>query len=155
MCKINQKGVSLIEIVVGVFILSIALVAAANAVIKSLQAAEFARNKTEATKLSTQALEWIRIQKANLGWADFSAKSGTYCLNDSLSGTDWQAMSTGNCADYELNDRFKREIVNSHTSCLSGEEVSDDVLRVDMTVSWGDGAKQVRTITCFNKWNLN
>lgn len=155
MFKINQKGISLIEIVVGVFVLSMALVAAANAVIKSLQAAEFARNKTEATKLSTQASEWIRLQKNDLGWAVFSSKTGTYCLNDALSATDWENMSTGDCGEtYSLNSRFNREIINSHQSCVTDEAVSDDVLRVDITVSWGDGAKNVRTVTCFNKWSL-
>jgi len=159
MLPMNNKGLSLIEVLVSVTLLGMALVAGANAVVRSLQAAEYARNKTEATKLSTQVLEWIRLQKNSLSWQDFKSKSDSsgrvYCLNDSLSSLTWSGLTTGACADYDLKDRFKRQVSNtSPASCVQGGSANEDVVKIEVSVFWGEGNKKVDTITCFSKWSL-
>jgi len=125
-------------------------------VIKALQAADYARSKTEATKLGTQAIEWIRVQKESLGWTQFSAITGDYCLNDALATLDWTSLP-GACTTWDLNGRYKRQLnLSAYADCAEtacGGGVDCDSLKITLIVSWQNDEREVRNITCINHWS--
>lgn len=151
MLKLNKynKGVSLIEVLAGIVVLSIALVAISNAVIRALQAADYARQKTKATKLTTQAMEWLRSQKESMSWSDFVGKTGDWCLK----GLNWDIHDK--CGTGDEVGQFKRDLsLTSPAICVENQGVSDNVVRSEVVVSWDNGNKDVRVTTCFSKWAL-
>ena len=60
-----------------------AIVALVQITTKSLSNAGFSKSKSGATAYAVAAAEWLRNQRASLGWDTFSSKAGqTYCLNN-------------------------------------------------------------------------
>ncbi|HCM37051.1 MAG: hypothetical protein UV61_C0030G0004 [Candidatus Gottesmanbacteria bacterium GW2011_GWB1_43_11] len=81
--KSNSSGQSLLEAVIAIGISTMVLVSLITAVRFALANAQYTRNKTQATKYTQEAVEWLRSQR-DLDWATFYtyAQGSQFCLND-------------------------------------------------------------------------
>lgn len=84
---VNEKGQSLLELLVVITVTTIVISALVFATIATLRNADFARNQTQATKLAQEGIERVRVGRdRNVPF------TGTFSIND---GTvvDWQSSS--------------------------------------------------------------
>lgn len=159
----NSKGQSLFEIVmalaISTLIITALVILAANAVKNSI----YARNKTQATRYSQEATEWLRGER-DKDWATVYAKStvdnsatcgaeypSCFCFAD----LSWTSSTIGKCSDgAEINSTiFKREIYfNRSTVTISG--IDKTILGMLVKVYWVDpqGIHDVRSATSFTDW---
>jgi len=135
---INDKGQSLVEVMVAVAILGLVMTTLVFGTTVAMRNANFARYQARATKYAQEGLEWLRNQR-DQDWGTFASKRGnTYCLNS-------LAWTVGPCSSFSLGGVFKREAV------LSGDE---NKIQVELTVFWQDplGTHQTRLTSYFTKW---
>lgn len=149
----SNRGQSLIEVLIGVVLLGVALLALTNAVIRALRAAAYARDKAEATKLATEAQEWFRFQRDSLGWGDFTDQTaGIYCLN--TLADNWLDISSGDCSDFDLKEKFQRQVEFSPNDNCTDAAADEDEVKLTITVAWESGDYQVEIVTCLTKWSI-
>jgi len=136
--KSIKNGQSLVEVVVVLAVTGLVLLVIIAGVTAAIRNATFAKNQTLATKFAQEGMEWLRSQR-DKNWADFSTRSGIFCLNELSS---WRA---GPCGSFSLGNIFKREAV------LSG---GDTRIEVEVTVSWQDaaGTHKSELTSYFTKW---
>ena len=142
----SERGMSIIEVLIAVTILSMIFIAAAIATTISLNRAHYNQNRILATRYADELEEWMRGEKES-NWSTFVSHSSvapgtTYCFN-SLT-LSWPV--SGTCGStYGLNSRFKREVVLSGT----GSQV-----KAQITVQWKEGNKinSVPLDTVFVLW---
>lgn len=148
----HNRGQLLLELVVVIGLVSVALVALTNAVIKAIQSSDYAKSKTKATKLSTTAIEWTKAQKDAVGWQEFKQKGeGEYCLNNLPSS--WSEINSGTECDYEIDDRYNRVLTISE-GCGDSDGFKEGELveiEVSVLVGWENGERQVLASNCFTK----
>jgi len=148
-----QKGLSLLEVLAFVTILSIVFLGIASSTIQSIKRTKFTEQKLIATRYAEELEEWLRGQKEE-DWTTFYAthagSSGkTYCFDDAIydENNDMSWPSEGDCGSlYGLRGQFKREVVL--TQSLSSQ------VQVVISVDWKDGANifSVPLNTLFAKW---
>ncbi|MBU0619064.1 prepilin-type N-terminal cleavage/methylation domain-containing protein [Patescibacteria group bacterium] len=150
----NKQGQSLVEVLIGVVLLSVALLALTNAVVRALRAAAYARDKAEATKLATEANEWFRFQRDSLSWGDFERPAGDYCLN-SLPGNWVEDVPAGDCgSNFDLKTKFQRQVYfDPDDDCEDGPLV-EDAIKITINVAWENGNYDVELVTCLTKWQV-
>jgi hypothetical protein len=71
----------------------------------------YARGLAEATKYGSQAADWIRTERNNLGWATmYASNPDVYCLN--TFPADFTLIESGACqdGDFIAGTRYQREI---------------------------------------------
>lgn len=131
--KQMRSGLSLIEILIFVLLVSILLVGLSYGTLYSLRNSRFAQDKTRATRYAQELQDWLRGQR-DVDWEAFvSAFSvGTYCVNSIPSDIDGLVAVPGVCTSYGLQSRFKRELDVS-TIAADGNSVTYEI-----TVSWFD-----------------
>lgn len=135
----REKGQTLFEIVVALGIGVVVITSIVAVVTVSLRNANFAKNKTEATKYTQEALEWLRSEKEK-DWPVFFARSGSpayWCLQ-SLSWPD----SAGQCAQNQTISgatTFTRNVTLTTTD-IDGDLALDDIAAT-VTVSWSEGGR--------------
>lgn len=139
----TKPGTSIIEIVIATALISTAIIAALSLANRTQKQNTYARNLVEATKYGSEALDWVRTQRNELGWATLSAKvqtdgSGqvTYCLN-AIPGSgvgDFLDLAPGSCApsDYISDTRFTRELK------IDTSQVASEVLTVGAEITWAE-----------------
>ena len=146
----RNEGQSLVEVVVGIGLVTTVLVALVSAMNRGLGNAQFTRNKSKATAYAQEALEWVRSQRDGETWQAFVAQAGTgscgskkYCLN-SLGAS---FPGEGACANNVVFDT----IYQRNTTLV---RQSDDQVRVDVTVTWPEGNRtgQVASSTQLSNW---
>jgi len=106
-----RKGTSIIEIVIATTLISVAIISALSLTNQSQKQNTYAKGLAEATKYATQASDWIRSQRDELGYATlYSIAGGIYCLNSLPS--DYTLIETGACNDNSFisNTIFQREV---------------------------------------------
>lgn len=106
-----RKGTSIIEIVIAATLISIAIIAALSLTNQSQKQNTYAKGLAEATKYGTQAADWLRNERAKLGFTTlYTLDDGTYCLNSFP--VDYTAMEAGSCDDNSFisNTIFQREV---------------------------------------------
>jgi type IV pilus assembly protein PilV len=81
-CKINENAFTLIEVLVGLIILAIGLLALAVMQISAIKGGYFSNNVTQATFLTQERLEYLK----NLPYNDSKLSSGQY-NEGTISGT--------------------------------------------------------------------
>jgi len=94
--KLNQKGFTLIEILIGLLILAIGLLGIAVMQINSVKGGSFGNNMTQASTLAQDKLEYLK----NLSYTDSNLNSGQHD-EGTISGTIFSrryniAEDTGN-----------------------------------------------------------
>lgn len=151
----NQKGQSLLEVVVGVSIVAVVLSGMIAAVNYALSNSQFARNKASATKYGQEAIEWLREQRESIGWAAFyycTDPTATYCLNSLASNLN--AIASGGCSSgtYISGTNFVRQVTLTGNGTGGGN--NRDRVTIVMTVFWTAGARttSVTFNTYLTKW---
>ncbi len=120
-----MKGQSLIEVLVGLGIISVVVTALAAVVITSTGNAQFSKNQNLATHYSTEGMEIMRKIRDG-DYAVFrNIASGTYCLDKGSSNL------SPNC-NFGNVDNFRRQVTITHSGCAA------NVTRVIVTVGWQD-----------------
>jgi prepilin-type N-terminal cleavage/methylation domain-containing protein len=85
----NNKGSTLIEIVIVSFVVTIALVALTNLTMISVSRNRQSKEAAVATKLAQEGIEWFKGQRNNMGYEQFStyfisaAPNETFCVDTS------------------------------------------------------------------------
>jgi hypothetical protein len=142
----SHSGQSLVEVLVALGVALLVIVALIRATAISMKGSGFSKTQARGTRYAQEAIEWIRGQRDE-GWSNLNSRTpdtglATYCLNDLSS---WPA-SSGECTDYSLDVKFKREAV------LSNE--GGGKIGVVVTVKWLEvgGERQSRLNTYFTNW---
>jgi Tfp pilus assembly protein PilV len=118
----SNKGESIIEVVIVAFFLASMFTALVSLVIMSVSRNRLAKERTVATRLAQQGMEWLRSERDFLGYGDFENKmsvgSGNFCIvntDESLGSFSPPTCTTTNpddsgdcskCADASLG--YKR-----------------------------------------------
>lgn len=152
----SQSGVTLLEALIFMTLLSVIMIAIVYSTTLSLKRTQFNQRKIFATRYAEEVEEWMRGEKET-NWATFSARSpGSYCMNSQISVCDAAGSCWDNptdCADTDfslaasagLNNGYKRSTVLTTTGS-----------RVDMvvTVEWIDGPNtyDVDVTSTFSRW---
>lgn len=153
----RQEGVSLLEAVIFIAVLSLIILAIVYSTTLSLKRTIFNQDKLIATRYAEELEEWIRGEK-EVNWAEFLARSdATYCMNVEIPTCDaadscWD--DTGACGSTEytlgetnsLNNGFKRSVVMT----TSGSRID-----IDITVEWLDGPNtySVNLPSSLSRWD--
>ena len=133
-----RRGTSIIEIVIATALISVAIIAAVSLTNQSQKQNSYARGLAEATKYGSQAADWIRTERNNLGWATmYASNPDAYCLN--TFPADFTLIESGACqdGDFIAGTRYQREITLSQ---------APEALHVTITVSWEEAIERSATI---------
>jgi Tfp pilus assembly protein PilV len=139
----QQKGISLLEIVIAVGLISIILLALVSVSTKSISNTTYSREKNQASRLSQEAVEWLRSQR-DMGWSTFYGyvdASDTWCLTTLA----WD--NAGACSgDKVPNTNLERQV--AFTTPEQG------VVEVRVTVTWLEGGNTNESVseTILTKW---
>jgi type II secretory pathway pseudopilin PulG len=149
----SQKGLSLLEVLAFITILSLVFLGTAYSTGQSLKRTKFNEQKLVATRLAEELEEWLRGEKEE-DWTTFygthaSPGGTTYCFDDSVYDSDnniaWP--SSGACGtSYGLKQLYLREV--TLTQSLTSQ------VQVVISVRWKDGQNvfSVPISTILTKW---
>ncbi len=136
----SQRGQSLVEavVVIGMVILMVGGLIVGTTV--SIRASESGKFRSQAVKYTQEGIEYARNLR-NLGWADFRAKTGDWCLDKAKVLTPANA---GTCP-INVDTIFSRKLSLSW---------SDPRMSVTVTVNWNDGSGEhvSQATTYFTEW---
>lgn len=141
-------GQSLFEVVMALAILAVILTGIVSLTSKSVTTASFSKNKAQANRYASEAIEYLRAQKEFLGWPAFqtavTASGGVWCMND-LTFTVSGACDPANPSHNIGSSIFQRT--------LSTQENTDNI-DVTVTVSWTDekGFHETKTVSSISDW---
>ncbi len=145
--KINQKGSLLIEILVAVFVITIAMVGASVSVSAAIEASRFSLRENQAAFLLSEGAEAVRMVRDN-AWSNISSLTlGTTYYPTYSSG--WTLSTTPNTVD-----GFTRTVVFSEAYRDSGDDIVTSGTidtrskKVTVTVTW-DGGDSSKSITFY------
>lgn len=128
--KNNEKGQSLIEVLIALAASVAVVTAIAITVITSLANVEFTKNQNLASQYSREGMEVVRkIAKDNWGNFISTYTSVNYCLDDN--SNTLRVMGAGGCG--QNVDIFVRQIVINQTS-----PSCENSVRISSNVSWSD-----------------
>jgi Tfp pilus assembly protein PilV len=149
----SQKGLSLLEVLAFVTILSLIFLSIAYSTGQSIKRTKFNEQKLIATRLAEELEEWIRGEK-EADWSTFystyaGAVGKTYCFDDSVydNNNDISWPSEGTCNNvYGLRGTYLREV--TLTQSLSSQ------VQVVIDVSWKDAQNtfNVPITTILTQW---
>lgn len=118
----TNKGQSMFEVVIALFIIAMIIVGVVSLSTVSLSNSVFSRNKTLAGKYSQEAIEWLRGQR-EANFTTFKTNAvGTRCLNT-------LAFTVPPCQF--INTIFKRQVTFTTTT-------NPTVIKVEVITSWTD-----------------
>lgn len=141
--KLLQSGQSFFEVILALALVSVILVSLVMLSAVSVRTASFAKSKNAATRLTQEAIEWLRAER-DTNWSTFVTNAGTstWCINN----LNWS--SPGSCG----SNSFVTGTIIQRQAILSIIDASTVQARV--TASWTDaqGSRQVETSTYFTKW---
>lgn len=167
----NEKGQSLIEVLVVGIVSAIMILALIMIILNSLKNAQFAQNQTQATKLAQDTIDKIRILRDK---NSSLAISGTYCFNaiwptvttDPLYcgtnkycyfkspsdtsidfvGTDFYPPGTPTLVTEDLPGGFSRQIRVSQTDTTYPNTFVNLIVTINWSDSSGAHSSQLETI---------
>jgi Tfp pilus assembly protein PilV len=145
--KNTNRGQSMFELLVAVFVIALTLTALVSLVTSAVGNTTFSRERTQASKFTQAAVEWLRAQRDD-DWGAFKGKGNpsgiTYCLRD-------LAWNTGSCSSSQaLQDtNLFREATIIYNSASNPDSVEARVV-----TSWVDsnGTHESRVTTYFTNW---
>lgn len=153
----EDKGQTMLEILVAIAVLVMVLVAIVSRVVEAVRNAHFARNQVLATRFSQEGVEWARSQRDRLGWSSFSTyipDGVIYCVPDP--DNDIEALISGLCtsADKISGTVFYRELAfQSNLNPAPGD--GEAYTQVTSEVTWLDsiGEHNSQLTTRLSKWS--
>lgn len=146
------RGTSIIEIVIATALISVAIIAALSLTNSSQKQNIYARNLAEATKYTTQLVDWVRTQRDTVGWSTIAAQNnGSYCLT-SLP-VDWNALpSPGSCGpgSYIQGTTYQREITLESTDA----DKASGLVKIIVSTTWLEQVPRQATVEMeLTQWN--
>ena len=142
-----NKGQSLVEVLVAIAVVAAVLVALVAAVVGAVKGVRFSQQKIRANFLAQEGVEWLRSQRATLGWADFyvlaSGAGAKYCLKD------LELTQIGSCSSFQLiEEKFTRE---AYLTAIG------DGVKVTVETRWDEGDQDFESNleTTLTKWEVN
>jgi Tfp pilus assembly protein PilV len=153
---IVRKGSSIIEVLIAATLISMGVLAALSLSSQNQKQTDSSRYLNTATFDNTQALDWLRNMRTQLGWADFvqainNDKSGSdtkYCLNtlpaDTAGFTSLSYAATCGTS-YIAGTTYQREM----TISLDGTQTN---AIVKVTTWWLNRAHSASSETTLSKW---
>ncbi|HEX6977378.1 MAG TPA: hypothetical protein VF185_03405 [Patescibacteria group bacterium] len=141
--KKKEKGQSFFEVVLALALVAIVLMALVSLATVSVRTATFSRNKNLATRLSQEAIEWLRSQR-DAGWTNFVTKATT--ANWCLVNLDWSQPGSCNSTNVVTDTGIVRQVTLSIPDATT--------VQADVKASWvdGQGSHQITTSTFFTSW---
>ncbi len=141
--KKNLKGQSFFEVVLALALVAIILIALVTLATVSVRTATFSRNKNLATRLSQEAIEWLRGQR-DAGWSNFILKATT--ANWCLVNLNWNQPGSCNSNNVVQDTPIVRQATLSI--------IDSTTVQADVKASWSDGqgSHQITTSTYFTSW---
>jgi len=163
----NKKGVSVIEILVVVVIISVGLVALLNAVTSSLKFSRLMKENDQAKELAQEALEAVRSFRDGTDWETDGL--GTLNLYNPLDPTSFYhpeiiddppkwALSTNEGTVTLGVVIFKRKVVFENVYRDFDDNIASsgtedlNTKKITATVSWDNGNKKVEISTYLTNW---
>lgn len=138
----GKEGQTLIEVVVALAVAIVVILALVRVTVTSIRNADFARNRTLATKYAQEALEKVRLHRDENSWQDFinDCNNKTIPL-ESPPLPDPFALSPPDC--------YRPEIIPQQP-CVA----ADNSCEVKITISWRDaqGIHKSELKTRLAKW---
>lgn len=152
----SQAGVSLLETLIFMTVLSTIIIAIVYSTTLSLKRAQFNQKKIFATRFAQETEDWMQGEKET-NWTTFLARSpGSYCMNASITdcmedNSCWDVNTACASGSYTLdegaglNNGFKRDV----TLTTNGSRVD-----VHIVVEWQDGPNtfDVSVDKAFSRW---
>ena len=154
--RLNNRGSTIIELLIAVMVVGLIVTAVANAVTFSIKNTGESRYRQVATILGQQVIEFVRGERNRKGLLNLknTLVSGTYCFKTipaNLDTTPTPGQCSESLADYipMAGTNFLREVT---VSVGGAPEYS---MLVTTTVSWADGieTRQVELIQEFENTN--
>lgn len=150
----NQQGVTMLEVLIFVTLLSMIFVAVAQSTTQSLKRTQYNQENLIGTRYAEELDEWLSSEK-EVSWTTFSSRAASpanyYCFEDELTTCDatdtcWDNTVTScNDCGYTLDAQYKR--------CAS-LETNGSRVDVDIIVEWIDGPNtfSIPLATTFSRW---
>lgn len=136
---IIRRGTTILEVIIATAMISMAVISALALATRSQSQNTYARKSAEAGKYASQAADWLRGERDNLGYTAVASISGTYCLA-SLPASFSQLPSAGDCGPSDLiNNVFKRSMFL--------DNLNPDKVIVTINVSWEEVTTRISTVT--------
>jgi Tfp pilus assembly protein PilV len=127
-----KRGMLLTELLIALAIASMALLVVVGLSTRSVSDSGFFKHQTEANALAREGLEWVKVQRNQLGWGEVFGKSGaTYCIND----LTWAAAP---CSGYVGDGNVYTRTVTINEKLPSTTPAR---LVVGVVVTWKEGRK--------------
>jgi Tfp pilus assembly protein PilV len=152
----DQKGQTMVEILIAMTVVTVVMVAVVSRAIDAVKSAQFARNKSLATRYAQEGVEWGRLQRDAMGWESFSGllTAGSiqqYCLIDITADIDSMTVDACGSGDEITGTHFQRQVDLTLTD-VAGE---NDYVYVEVRVSWEDaiGTHNARLQTNLSEWS--
>ncbi len=151
----SQKGLSLLEVLAFVTILSLTFLGVAYSTGQSIKRTKFNEQKLIATRYAEELEEWLRGEK-EVDWATFyttyagvGPNGKTYCFDDGVydGDNDISWPTVGDCGSlFGLRDIYRREV--TLTQSLTSQ------VQVVIQVDWKDGGNvfSLPINTILTKW---
>jgi Tfp pilus assembly protein PilV len=144
--KKQHRGQSMFEVVLALFIITMIIVAVVILSTNSIANSLFSRSKTQASRYSQEAVEWLRNERETNS-EDFitATNNSVYCLN--TNPPDFS--KTGACSSTELisGTIFKRQV-----TFTTSDVFSKSIINATVVTSWNDpkGYHEARAVTEFS-----
>lgn len=143
----NNKGQSVIEVIVAVAILIIIAGSSVIAILGSLSSTRLAEEETQATLFSTEGVEAVQSIR-NQGWDNLT--NGSYGV--SKAGGTW--VFSGSSDDPDDTNKFSRSVTvvdverdGEGNIVASGGTVDDDTKQITSTITWNFTPSRQNTVT--------
>ena len=141
-----NQGQSMFEVVLALFIITMIIVAVVILSTNSISNSLFSRSKTQASRYSQEAVEWLRNERETNS-EDFVIATNTavYCLKSNPPSF----TETGACSSDEFitGTIFKRQV-----TFTTSDVFSKSIINATVVTSWNDpkGYHEARAVTEFS-----
>jgi len=147
MIRLNNKGFSLVEVLIAVTVLAIGLLAVAQMQVTAISTNSFAQTGTVATALAEEMVDRVRTHAG-------TTPETYHGINTSNSISALQAAYSDPAAADAVE--WKTRLENALPSSVGTVAVSDDTptgnaAKVTVTVSWGNG-RSLTVTTILETW---
>ena len=137
-----NKGQSLFEVVVALFIITLIIIAVVSLSTVSIANSLFSKNKTLSARYSQEGVEWLRSQREEDPVSFFTILPGIYCLDTTT------FTNTGNCT---TDERISNTVFIRELNLTSTQEASKTIVSATVTTFWTDakGRHEASSSTVF------
>lgn len=151
-CGLKNDGQSLFEVIFALAVAALILTGIVALTSTSITSSAYSKNRTQANRYASEAMEYVRVQKEFLGWTVFfnTVKDSG---DGSTAGTEIWCMQT---LSFSINSTCNLTQVISGTNFARVLTVTGDTNYVDLEVkvSWTDekGSHNITTQSSIGNW---